>query len=132
MNKMVKMAAIAVGVAVMFAGCGGPTTPDAVAVDFLKTMQAGKATPEYIAKNCTAQTAQLFGMFGAMINAQAAEEMKGATFTVLETKINGDKAVVKIKQEGGLKPETKDMDLVLINGKWKINEGKEKSKDKQN
>lgn len=83
MKKLIKMAtAVAsIGAMLSFAGCG-TKTPDAVALDVLQTLQAGKITPEYLAKNCTTETAQFFSMFGAM----AVEGLKGATFTVVGTK----------------------------------------------
>ena len=125
MNKLIRMARMAtvvVGVGAMlgFAGCGAKT-PDAVALDVLHKIQAGKATPEYLADNCTAETAQLFTMFGTMATAA----MKGAEFTVVDTKVDGDKAVVTIKQDGGEKPGTRNCDLVRIDGKWKLKENKE-------
>lgn len=128
MNKLIKSAMMmaSVGAMLCIVGCGAKT-PDAVAMDFLKTMQAGKATPEYLAKNCTAQTAQLFTMFGAVVT----EDMKGVTFTVVDTKINGDKAVVKIKKEGGKKSGTEDFELLQVDGKWKVNVNKEKDKNKK-
>ena len=127
MNKLIKVAMIVAGVGAMlcFTGCG-EKAPDVVALDVLKTLQAGKATPEYLSKNCTAQTAQLFNMFGAMTT----EALKGATFTVVDTKVNGDKAVVTIKQDGGEKPGTEDCDLVKVDGKWKLDVKKEKGDKK--
>lgn len=117
MNKLIRMATVVVGVGAMlgFAGCGAKT-PDAVALDVLHKIQAGKATPEYLADNCTAETAQLFTMFGAMATAAT----KGAEFTVVDTKVDGDKAVVTIKQDGGENPGTEKYDLVRIDGKWKL------------
>lgn len=124
MKKLIKMAtaAASIGAMLSFAGCGAKA-PDAVTLDVLKTLQAGKATPEYLAKNCTERTAGLFTMFGAM----AAEAMKGATFTVVDTKVNGNKAVVTIKQDGGEKPGAEKYDLVKVDGKWKLDVNKEES-----
>jgi len=127
MKKLIKVATVvaSVGAMLSFAGCGGEKTPDVVALDVLKTVQAGKATPEYLAKNCTEDTAKLFTMMGAMF----AEACKGATFTVIDTKINGDKAVVTIRQDGGKKPSTEKYDLVKVDGRWKLDVNKEKEKD---
>ena len=124
MNKLIKVAMLVACVGAMhcFAGCGAKT-PEAVTMDVLKTLQAGKATPEYLAKNCTERTAGLFTMFGTM----ATEATKGATFTVIDTKVNGDKAVVTIKQDGGEKPGTEKYDLVKVDGKWKLDVNKEDS-----
>lgn len=116
------MAMIMAGVGAMlgFAGCGAKG-PDAVALDVLKTLQSGKATPEYLKEYCTEKTVPLFAMAGAMV----AEKLKGVTFSVVDTKIDGDKAVVTIKQEGGKKPSTEEMKLVKIDGKWKLDVDKE-------
>lgn len=110
-----------VGAMLSFAGCGAKG-PDAVALDVFKTIQAGKATPEYLAQNCTAETARFFSMFGSM----AAEGLKGATFTVVSTKIDGSAAVVTIKQDGGNDAGVKEYDLVLVDGKWKLDINEEK------
>ena len=124
MKRIMKVAALTacVGAVLCFAGCGAKS-PDAVALDVLKTLQDGKATPEYLAKNCTERTAGLFNMFGSM----ATEAMKGATLTVIDTQVNGDKAVVTIKQDGGEKPGTEKYDLVKVDGKWKLDVNKEES-----
>ena len=120
MNKMIKMAAIAVGAAAMFAGCGAKT-PDAVALDALKTCQAGKVTPEFLAKNFTTEMANNMSKDITMLNETMAARMKGETYTVVDTKINGDTAVVKIKAERGKENSTNDVSLILVDGVWKIN-----------
>ena len=126
MNKIIKMATVvACASAVLgIAGCGGAKTPDAVALEVLTAVQKGKASPEFLAKNCTATAAQMLTAFGAMCT----EALKGATFTVVDTKINGDKAVVTIKQEGGEKPSTEKEDMVLVDGEWKLDMRKEDGK----
>ena len=123
MRKLIKMATVvaSVGAMLSFAGCGAKA-PDAVALDVLKTLQDGKATPEYLAKNCTEKSVQLFSMFGAMVT----ENLKGATLTIVDTKIDGDTAIVTIKQDGGKEPGTEEYDLVKVNGVWKLDIDKEK------
>lgn len=128
MNKMVKMATVVACAVAMFgiAGCGSKA-PDVVAVEFFQTLAAGKADLDYLKKHCTEDTAKLFVMLGD----EAAKEMKGATFTVVDTKIDGDKAKVTIKQIGGAKPDDKPqkVDLVKVDGEWKVAINKE---DKDN
>ena len=131
MKKLIKMATVvaSVGVTLSFAGCGAKG-PDAVALDVLQTLQAGKAMPEYLTKNCTEKAMTLFSTFGAMV----AENLKGATFTVDNTKIDGDAAVVTIRQNGGAEPGVKEYDLIKVDNEWKLDIDKEKqaNRDKQN
>lgn len=131
MSKLIKVAMIVAGVGAMFsfAGCG-TKGPDAVALDVLKTLQDGKASPEYLAKNCTEKAMQLFSMFGAMVT----ENLKGARLTTIATKIDGDMAVVTIKQEGGKEPGIKEYDMVKFDNEWKLDIDKEKqaNRDKRN
>ena len=123
MNK-IKLVTMVACAATMFGivGCGSKS-PDMVAVGVLQAIEAGKADIDYLQKHCTEDSAKLFMMFGG----EMAKEMKGATFTVINTKINGDKAKVTIKQNGGLKPEDKphDIDLVKVDGDWKVSVNKE-------
>ena len=130
MKKLMKFAAMAVCVGTMLGitGCGSKS-PDAVAVEFLQTMAAGKADMDYLQKHCTQEAASLFFMVGK----EAAREMKGATFTVVDTKIDGDKAKVSIKQNGGAKPDSKpqNVDLVKVDGEWKVTVNKEEKEEKE-
>ena len=86
MNKIIKMAAIAVGAAAMFAGCGAKT-PDAVVLDVLKTGQAGKITPEFLAKNFTTEMANKMSKDITMMNETMAARLKGETYTVVDTNV---------------------------------------------
>lgn len=120
--KIIRMVTIVAGIGALlcFAGCG-EKTPDEVTLDALKTIQSGKATPEYLAKNCTANAAALFAMSGEMLK----EASKGATFTYVDTEIDGDKAVVTILQQGGENPGLANYDLVRVDGRWKLDVNKE-------
>ena len=126
MKKLMKFAAMAVCVGTMLGitGCGSKS-PDAVAVEFLQTMAAGKADMDYLQKHCTQEAASLFFMVGK----EAAREMKGATFTVVDTKIDGDKARVSIEKNGGEKPE--NIHLVKVDGEWKVTVNKEEKEEKE-
>ena len=130
MKKMIKLMAMVACVCAVFgiAGCGG-NSPDAVALDFLKTVQAGKADEAYLKANCTESTAKMFGMLLTMGKDEMTKEMEGVTFSVADTKIDGDKATVTIKAEGGKKgQEGKDeekINLKKVDGKWKVDIGKE-------
>lgn len=124
MNNRIRMAITVAGVAAMLgmAGCGA-STPDAVAIDFLKKVQSGKADKAYLEKNCTQDTAMMVSLGGSEFQ----KAMKGAKFTVVDTKINGDKAIVSIKQEGGVDGagKTNNCNLVKVDGKWKVDAQKE-------
>ncbi len=131
--KMIKLMSMAVCACAMFiiAGCGG-SSPDAVALDFMKTLQAGKADEAYLKANCTEDTAKLFGLAMAMGKDELKKEMDGVTFSVKDTKIDGDSAVVTLVAEGkkdkkGGKEEEK-LNLKKVDGKWKIDVKKEDMK----
>ena len=62
------------------------------------------------------------------------ENMEGVKFSVADTKIDGDKATVTVKMEGGKKDkdgkagkEEEKFDLKKVDGKWKIDFNKEDS-----
>ncbi len=134
MKKMKRLVLMACACAVfVIAGCGG-NTPDAVALDFLKTLQAGKIDDSYLKANCTEVTAKMFGMFLAMGKDEMAKEMEGVTFSVAETKIDGDTATVTIQTKGGKKGkdavEESKIHLTNIDGKWMIDIRKEGERKK--
>lgn len=125
MNKLMKAAAIVVGVGAMlgFAGCGGEisknASPEDVAIDVLKKLSSGKADAAYLKKTCTERSAASMAIVAAMF----AEVCKGATFQVIAVKVSGDTAVVKVKQIGGSKEEdgkTNDINLQKVDGQWKF------------
>ena len=93
-------------------GCGGGGSPSSAARKFfdalvkndVKAMEA-VATPE---------TVQLIAMFGEKASGMAAAHGK---ITKTTEKIDGDTAVVTVTYEDG---ETEDVDLVKVDGKWKV------------
>lgn len=117
MKKLIKMAtAVAsIGAMLCFAGCGAKG-PDAVALDFMQKLSSGQASPEYLSKNCTEDTVKLFSTIGADL----AEEIRGAAFKVTSTEIKGDKAVVSIEQMHGDKKTVSKIDLVKVDGVWRV------------
>ena len=132
MKKLMMLLACAC--ALFFAGCG--KGPDAVALDYFKTMQAGKLDEAYAKANCTEDTAKLLCAALALGKEEMLKEMKegfeGVTFKVTDTKIDGDTAVVTIKAEG-LKDKKKGkeeakVNLKKVDGKWKIHQTKEDMK----
>ena len=123
--------------ALIITGCA--KKPDAVVLDYMKTMQEGKLDEAWVKENCTEETAKLLNAMLALgkdeISKEMKEKLEGATFTVTDTKIDGDTAVVTVKVEGGKqKDKGKDeqkVNLKKVDGKWKIHESKEDGKDKK-
>ena len=140
MKKMIKLMAMVACMCAVFgiAGCGG-NSPDAVVLDFLKTMQSGKADEAYLKANCTESAAKMLTLGLAMAKDEMMKNMEGVKFSVADTKIDGDKATVTVKMEGGKKDkdgkagkEEEKFDLKKVDGKWKIDFNKEDSmKDKK-
>ncbi len=130
MKKLITLFACAC--AMFIAGCG--KGPDAVALDFFKTMQAGKADEAYLKETCTEETAKLFGAVLALGKDEMMKDLKDVTFAVSDTKIDGDNATVtlKVTKKKDGKDESKDETVKLkkVDGKWKINQGKEDKKPK--
>lgn len=111
-----------------------PTTPDGVLMDFLKTAQAGKLDKAYLEENVADFAKGLDEMKKMLGNDQKkideaikemvdgmTEKLKGAKFTVTNTKVEGDKATVTVKAEkDGEKPDSQDFVVKKIDGKWKV------------
>ena len=119
-TMMVAVLTACVGAMLSFAGCGAKG-PDAVALDFMQKLSSGQANLEYLSKNCTEKTAKLFSMFGD----EAAKEINGATFKVINAEIKGDKAVVSIEQKHADKKTINKIDLVRVEGNWRVDVNKE-------
>ena len=116
--KMLKFACAA-ALAAILAGCGG-SSPDSVAVNFLSNVRDGKF--EDAAKCASKKTAPLIAMLGAMgKDSKELKEMKGTSFKVLETKVDGDKATVKIEaSKDGKTEKAEDITLIKEDGAWKV------------
>lgn len=113
--------ACAAALAAILVGCGGGS-PDSVAVDFLSNVRDGKF--DAAAKCASKKAAPLISMMGAMgslAGNDALKEMKGASFKVIETKIDGDTATVKIEaSKNGKAEKPEDLKLVKEDGAWKV------------
>jgi hypothetical protein len=97
--------------AVLLAGCAAPS-PKAVVERFYRAVEKNDA--KALAEAATPETAQLMAMFGEKVQAQAAANGKIASMT--ET-IDGDTASVTVTFENG---EKQNIDLVKVDGKWKV------------
>lgn len=121
MKKFLCSFAMVVLAALCFTGCS--KGPDSVALDFQKSLvdkdfkKAGEL--------CSKRTQPLIAMAASM-GANEAEEMKGVTFEVVNTKIDGDKATVSLKNSKDGK--TEDVTLVKEDGDWKVDINKEDKK----
>lgn len=114
--------ACAAALAAILVGCGGGS-PDSVAVDFLSNVRDGKF--DAAAKCASKKAAPLISMMSAMGSLGGSndvlKEMKGTTFKVLETKVDGDKATVKIEAfKNGKSEKAEDIQLVKEDGAWKV------------
>lgn len=120
MKKCLSMLAMA-GLAVLcFTGCS--KGPEDVAIKFSEAM--AEVNIEKASKYANEDTQKLLKMFDTMADAEDKEKAKkegeGTTFKAVETKIDGDKATVKIESTKDGKTETKDVDLVKVDGEWKV------------
>ncbi len=121
--KLVKIIAMVACACTMFGltGCGG--SPDAVALDLLETLKAGKADEAYLKDHCTEDTAKLFLLVKDEIAKKAKEE--DDNYTVVDTKIDGDKATVTIQTESKKGKDKDEITLKKVDGKWKVDIDKE-------
>lgn len=130
MNKLIKMVTIVAGFGAMlsFAGCCAKT-PDKVAVEFSENFWNGKI--DVATKLCTPSTAALMGMASGMIEEDKdSQKWIGAKFEAVETKVDGDKAIVVLKRTAktGETEVMKGKDactLVKQDGEWKVDIKKE-------
>jgi len=115
MKKLVKGVLVAVVAAALvfgMASCGGGGSPTAAAKGFMAAVEKGDA--KAIEKYSSAETAALIAMFGE--KAQTSIKDKGKVTDTSEV-IDGDTAKVTFTFENG---ETDDIDLVKVDGKWKV------------
>jgi len=117
MNKFFKgilIAVIAASLVFGMASCGGGGgSPTAVAKGFMAALEKGN-TDKALEKYATKETAELIAAFGEKATTTVADygKITGAT-----EKINGDTAKVTLTFENG---KTSDLDLVKVDGKWKV------------
>ena len=121
MNKMIKMAAIAVGAALMLVGCGAKMTdPNSVAKEVVACLE--KADIDGMRKYAMGDFKKSLGVLKGMLDdagpkdiAEAKKEFKGP-YELGAAVVNGDKATVPCKVKGKDKP----IKLVKVDGKWLV------------
>jgi hypothetical protein len=100
---------------VFITGCGN-NSPSAAARKFYTAI--GKNDSKAMAEVATPETVQIMAMFGEKAAGMAAENGK---ITNAAEEIDGDTAVVTLTFANG---ETEDLDLIKVNGKWKVSVSK--------
>jgi ketosteroid isomerase-like protein len=97
---------------VFIAGCSSGDSPSSVARKFYAAVEKNDA--KAMGQVATPETVQMMAMFG-----EKASGMVTAMGKIKSTteEIDGDTAVVTLTFESG---ETSDLDLVKIDGKWKV------------
>jgi hypothetical protein len=96
---------------VFIAGCSN-NSPSAVARKFYTAIE--KNDSKAMGEAATPETAQIMAMFGEKAAGMAAENGK---ITSITEEIDGDTAVVTLTFANG---ETEDLDLIKVDGKWKV------------
>ena len=120
MKKMMKgtlAIMIVVSLLLVMASCGGGGgSPTAATKAFMSALEKGDT--KAMEKVATPETVALIAAFGE----KAKESMKEyGKITYSDEKIDGDKATVKVSFANG---ETSDVELVKVDGKWKVTAGK--------
>lgn len=125
MKKLIKVVVVALGIGVMlgFTGCGAKT-PDKVAIEFYENCYNGNV--EAATKLVTPSQVPLVTI-GIYITLKDKDEQKwkGAKYEVVETKIDGDHAIVVLRRTAKT-GEVEVMDgkaaitLVKQDGEWKV------------
>ncbi|QXP61608.1 DUF4878 domain-containing protein [Olleya sp. HaHaR_3_96] len=111
----------------MLTACGGGG-PEGATIKFLESMYSGDfATAKEYATTDTKSMLSMLESFGA--KDQFAEKMGEADmdFEVVETKIDGDKAVCTVKMTSGKEEGDQNMPINLekVDGKWLVSMDKE-------
>jgi HSP20 family molecular chaperone IbpA len=114
MKKILGMLAMAL----CLIGCS--KGPDKVAVAFYEAMADGDfdKAAEYASKDTKPMIEMMAKMPGA--KEESIEENKGVKFKAVDTKIDNDKATVKIERKKDGESATEDVLLVKEDGDWKV------------
>jgi ketosteroid isomerase-like protein len=111
MKKLYFILGLAILVALV-ASCAGGNSPSSVVQKFFTALE--KNDTKALEAVATTETVQLIAMVGEKAGTMATENGKIKSMT--ET-IDGDTAVVVVTFDNG---ETSDIDLVKVDGKWKV------------
>ena len=109
MKKLITSAIIVM--TALLVSCG--ESPKSTAKAFSENLAKGKISEaKNYATEGTGQLLDSFAQFGGF------EPQSDVAFIIVEEKIDGDKATVKIKETKSDKTET--LNLVMVDGKWKV------------
>jgi PBP1b-binding outer membrane lipoprotein LpoB len=120
MKKILVIALIVIGV--LLAGCA--KKPDATAKAFLKAIENHdfEAAKQYTTKD-SQELLTLAKSFMDGMSEEQKEEMKDYTFKIVDTKIEGETAIVTYEEIDSKDPRintSKEMKLVKEDGNWKV------------
>jgi hypothetical protein len=124
MKKLFRLMAIAI-VAVAFAACGSSNTPETVAKKYMKSYQNSdwKTMASVMDLNEQDQ-AEFVQLCEAKGDAMAKETGGVKSYEIKEVKIaddgNSAKVIYDLEYGNGRKDENGKINLVLIDGKWKV------------
>src|SRR5262245_2831317 len=96
--------------------CMGSDKPKSVAEQFLQVMN--KFDFETAKKYGTEDTGKLLDMMSGFSKMMSDSARKEEKYEMLNESIDGDRATVSYRVEG--REETEKLDLVKVNGKWKV------------
>lgn len=125
--RKIKLVAVLALLSISLFSCSG-SGPEATAKQFVTLTSQGDLAEAK--KLCTAETASLLAMaegFMAKEKDKLKEQNKNIAVEVISTEITDDKAKVKYKITGAkdATKEEQEIDLVKIDGDWKVNINKE-------
>ena len=111
--KRVMMMAMGIVCLAFIVGCNSNNSPSVVARKFYAAVE--KNDSKAMGEVATSKTVQTMAMFG-----EKASGMVKAYGEITETteEIEGETAVVTVKFASG---DTQDLDLIKVDGKWKVN-----------
>ena len=107
--------------------CSGGDSPKAVAEQYLKAI--GQYDFEGAKKYGTEDTGKLLDVMSGFAKMAPDSTKNDVSFVILDEKIDGEKASVIYKEEG--KESETSLNLLRIEGKWKVNMTKESMNDSE-
>lgn len=87
-------------------------SPEEVFLYVIRTIQSGSCTRAFLKEHCTEDCARIWGD-----NLSALERDVSGSFSIEDTRINGDQATVYYRRNGGKRDRFK---MMKIDGKWKM------------
>lgn len=119
MKKIIQLVVVMLTTSLFLTSCNSGNDPESVAKDFIKAINDNdyKKAAEF----CEEKTAALFKTLEPLAKMAGNEAKSNYEFVKTETK--GDKATVTFKDK---KKGEMQVELIKVDGKWKVSMGKEK------